>query len=105
MSVMTKYGNVNGRSKDTKGLIVDISVLTGFEASTSQNYLSSNIDKKVIVNQELYPKNEGQCAGNAPIHDFLMYSTSLREALIWELRGEGLAGHFGEDKTFELISN
>ena len=36
--------------------------------------------------------------------DQLCIPTSLREALIKEAQAGGLAGHFGQDKTFHLIN-
>jgi len=38
-------------------------------------------------------------------HKLCIPRTSLRDYLVWELHVEGLAGHFGREKTIEAMDN
>lgn len=49
--------------------IGDDSVLTDLKLQFTKSFLTLNIDKKDIVNQELYRRNEGQYERNASAYD------------------------------------
>ncbi|TYK16506.1 DNA/RNA polymerases superfamily protein [Cucumis melo var. makuwa] len=110
-----------GNAKECKNISVKNSVLQGklealmskrsgkenkvVDALSRKSSLLTVLSTKIIAFKHLPDLYEDDTDFSKLWRTFVHPHTSLREALLKEAHSRGLAGHFGQDKTFELLAS